>query len=240
MPPFIFRSSAIARSLWVVFVFISHSTLHAAPPLEAVTFFVQPGQTYVPLNEAAKELRWDVQTNKAGQCIKIGDFAVRAGSLRCLNDGTELLNTDDLKKAGAEVEAGKEDGEMTIRRDKQRFTLVTSPKRVEVNLANQQLRAWQGSRLVLETRISSGGCTPAGKFAAGPFRARMHYSSLFDNAPMPWSVQINGHIFIHGFAHVPNYPASHGCIRLPLDGRNPARFFYEWIDNGSPVEVMKR
>lgn len=67
----------------------------------------------------------------------------------------------------------------------------------------------------------------------------MHYSSLYHNAPMPWSVQIYGHVFIHGFTSVPNYPASHGCIRLPLNEGNPARFFYEWIDNGSPVSVVR-
>jgi lipoprotein-anchoring transpeptidase ErfK/SrfK len=38
---------------------------------------------------------------------------------------------------------------------------------------------------------------------------------------------------------VPDYPASHGCIRLPLDGGNPARFFYEWIDRGTPVKVTR-
>jgi lipoprotein-anchoring transpeptidase ErfK/SrfK len=56
---------------------------------------------------------------------------------------------------------------------------------------------------------------------------------------MPWSVQINGHIFIHGFSSVPAYPASHGCIRVPLTGPNPARCFYEWIHRGTPVAVIQ-
>jgi lipoprotein-anchoring transpeptidase ErfK/SrfK len=94
---------------------------------------------------------------------------------------------------------------------------------------------------VLQSRISSGrrDSTPAGEFKAGPYKARMHYSTRYHNAPMPWSVQIRGHVFIHGFTSVPDYPASHGCIRLPLDGGNPARFFYEWIDHGTPVKVAR-
>jgi lipoprotein-anchoring transpeptidase ErfK/SrfK len=52
-------------------------------------------------------------------------------------------------------------------------------------------------------------------------------------------VQIRGHVFIHGFRSVPDFPASHGCIRLPLDRGNPARFFYEWIDRGTPVKVIR-
>jgi hypothetical protein len=44
----------------------------------------------------------------------------------------------------------------------------------------------------------------------------MHYSRRYRNAPMPFSVQVKGHIFIHGFKEVPARPASHGCVRLPL------------------------
>jgi hypothetical protein len=51
-------------------------------------------------------------------------------------------------------------------------------------------------------------------------------------------VQVNGHVFIHGFTSVPGYPASHGCVRVPLTGGNPARFFYEWVDAGTPVEIL--
>ena len=109
----------------------------------------------------------------------------------------------------------------------------------EVDLAEQRLRAWQGERLVMETHVSSGrnGRTPSGNFRAGPYKSRMHYSKLYDNAPMPWSVQVNGNVFIHGFSSVPDYPASHGCIRVPLNEGNPARFFYEWIDVGTPVRI---
>ena len=213
----------------------------AEAPVEAITFALQPGVVYVPLNEAADELHWRVQRNEVGRCIRLHEVAVPAGSLRQLIDGTELICTGDLELAGASIRIRTEDGRMTIAWGFHRFTLIVSPKRAEVSLAKQQLRGWQGSRLVLQTHISSGrdNRTPAGSFTAGPFRQRMHYSSLFHHAPMPWSVEIDGNIFIHGFTSVPNYPASHGCIRVPLDGGNPAKFFYECIDDGSPVHVVK-
>lgn len=111
-------------------------------------------------------------------------------------------------------------------------------KRVEVNLTDQMLRAWEGNRLVLKTNISSGRnrATPTGHFRAG-WKHAQHYSSLYHNAPMPWSVQVSGNIFIHGFTSVPNYPASHGCIRMPLTGKNPAKRFFEWVDPGTPITV---
>lgn len=225
----------------VCLALMSRTQAHAEAPVEAVTFALEPGVLYVPLHEAADQLHWEVQRDETGRCIQLHEFAIPAGSLRQLIDGTELIRTSDLQLAGAGINIREEDGRMTVWRGFYRFTLIVSPKHVEVSLARQQLRGWQGGRLVLETRISSGrnGRTPAGNFTAGPFRARMHHSSLYHNAPMPWSVQIYGHVFIHGFTSVPNYPASHGCIRLPLDGGNPAKFFYEWIDNGSPVRVVR-
>ena len=113
-------------------------------------------------------------------------------------------------------------------------------KHVEVDLANQRLRAYQGARLVLDSHISSGRegrKTPPGDFRAGPLKSPMHRSRLYHNAPMPWSVQVHENIFIHGFQKVPRHPASHGCIRLPLAGANPAKWFYNWIDLGAPISI---
>ena len=224
-----------------VLLLLNPTHAKAETSVEAITFALEPGQIYVPLHEAADQLHWKTQRDKAGRCIRLHDVAVPAGALRQLIDGTELIRTSDLELAGATIRIREEDGRMTIGRGFHRFTLIVSTKRAEVSLARQQLRGWQGGRLVLQTHISSGrnGRTPIGNFIAGPFRQRMHYSKLYHNAPMPWSVQIYGHVFIHGFTSVPNYPASHGCIRVPLDGGNPAKFFYEWIDNGSPVQVLR-
>lgn len=35
------------------------------------------------------------------------------------------------------------------------------------------------------------------------------------------------------------YSASHGCIRVPLNEGNPAKFFYEWVDTGTPESVAR-
>jgi hypothetical protein len=37
---------------------------------------------------------------------------------------------------------------------------------------------------------------------------------------------------IHGYASVPNYPASHGCLRVPIPN---ALSIYRWIDIGDPI-----
>lgn len=223
-----------------VFMLAGPTPAVATPGFDAITFTVEPGQLYLPLAEAALTLHWQSQLNEAGRCIALNGAEVTAGSLRCLTDGTELISSSQLAMAGADV-ASIDQQAVVVTHSRRSFTMTAAPKRVEISLAKQELKAWQGSRLVLRSQISSGrnGRTPAGDFRAGPFRARWHYSSRYRNAPMPWSVQINGHIFIHGFTSVPNYPASHGCIRLPLTGLNPAKFFFEWVDNGTPVSINR-
>lgn len=112
-------------------------------------------------------------------------------------------------------------------------------KRVDIDKTSQTLRAYEGQQLFLVTRVSTGRAgreTPTGTFYAG-VKHRMHYSSLYDNAPMPFSVQVSGNYFIHGYHNVPSYPASHGCIRLPLDGDNPAERFFHWVETGTPIVI---
>jgi len=120
-----------------------------------------------------------------------------------------------------------------------RSSIFRGPKRVEINLTDQKLRPYEGNRLVMRTHNSSGrnGATPTGRFSAGCKDAD-HYSSLYHNAPMPWSVQARGNIFIHGFTSVPDYPASHGCVRVPLTGNNPAKRFFHWVDPGTPIRIQ--
>jgi len=122
---------------------------------------------------------------------------------------------------------------------KTNHSIFGGPKRVEINLTEQKLRAYEGNRLVMQTRISSGRNrgTPTGNFKAGAYKAENHYSSLYHNAHMPWSVQVHGNIFVHGFAEVPDYPASRGCIRVPITGNNPAKRFYNWVETGTPIRI---
>lgn len=217
---------------------IASQWLAASETIDGITFATEPGTLYVPLDEAGHALRWRIDPDRTG--FKLNALQLDARKLRQLVNGTLLVPLDELERAGAVLVSG-EPGRVEVIGRGHRFTAAAGPKRAEVSLAKQQLSAWQGGRQVLQTHISSGrrGSTPAGNFVAGPYKARMHYSKRYHNAPMPWSVQIHGHVFIHGFTSVPDYPASHGCIRVPLGGGNPAKFFYEWVDRGTPIEVTR-
>ncbi len=113
---------------------------------------------------------------------------------------------------------------------------ATGGKRIYINKNNQTLTAYEGDRVVLSSKISSGKSrspTPNGSFQVGVME-RMHRSRLYKNAPMPYSMQFSNHYFIHGFSSVPNYPASHGCVRMPIGN---AQRLFNWATPGTPVTV---
>lgn len=214
----------------------------AANAIEAITFDVEKGQLYVPLEDAVRELEWKVERYSKTVFVGPEKMKFAAAAMRRLLDNTELVSVAELQKAGAELVITAEGGPVTVQHGSLSFDVVKAAKRVEVDLTKQQLSAWEGSRLVLQTHISSGryrNSTPMGEFTAGPYKAEMHFSKKYNHAPMPWSVQLNDHVFIHGFSSVPRYPASHGCIRVPLDKGNPAKFFYEWVAVGTVVRVVR-
>ncbi len=151
---------------------------------------------------------------------------------------TEGRSADRAKRDSSTKERKKSSG-LALFSSSSKGSLLGGPKRVEINLTDQKLRAYQGSRLVFKTNISSGKNrrTPTGNFRAGPYKSETHFSSLYHNAPMPWSVQVSGNVFVHGSSSVPNYPASHGCVRVPITGNNPAKRFFKWVDVGTPISI---
>jgi hypothetical protein len=59
--------------------------------------------------------------------------------------------------------------------------------------------------------------------------------SVFVGAPMPYYLQIAPSYGLHA-GHVPGYPASHGCIRLPARW---AKRFYHAVKVGTPVQIYR-
>ena len=221
---------------------ISASRLEAisTEELDGISFADDPHMLFVPIEEIASSLRLEMQLDQESGQISLNGQLLDAAHLRKLTDGTLLVPLDELQRAGATITWSNDGMQALVASDHTKIAILFANKRVEVDLANQRLRAYQGNRLVLDSSISTGRegkKTPAGEFKAGPVKSRMHRSRLYHNAPMPWSVQVHENIFIHGFRKVPRRPSSHGCIRLPLTGANPAKWFYNWIDLGTPVSI---
>src|SRR5438876_4225656 len=221
---------------------ISASRLEAISieELDGISFADHPLVLFGPIEEIASAHRWEIQMNQESGSVSLNGHLPPAAHVRKLTDGTLLVPLDELEGAGATITWSNDGMQALVASEHTKIAIPFANKRVEVDLANQRLRAYQGARLVLDSSISTGRegkKTPAGEFKAGPVKSRMHRSRLYHNAPMPWSVQVHENIFIHGFRKVPRRPSSYGCIRLPRTGANAAKWFYAWIDLGTPISI---
>jgi lipoprotein-anchoring transpeptidase ErfK/SrfK len=96
--------------------------------------------------------------------------------------------------------------------------LAAAPLDVRVDLSEQRMTVMRDGKVVARWPVSTarrGKVTPTGTFRPQVLK-RTHYSSLYNNAPMPWSIFYSGNYAIHGTNQVKRLgrPASAGCVRL--------------------------
>jgi hypothetical protein len=88
---------------------------------------------------------------------------------------------------------------------------------LNVSIKQQRVSVYDANGLVTEAPVSSGRvgyATPTGVFTILE-KNRIHFSNLYDSAPMPNMQRITwSGVALHAGA-LPGYPASHGCVRLP-------------------------
>ena len=117
--------------------------------------------------------------------------------------------------------------------------------RVEIDLKRQVLLLFKGGQLerVLNTSTGNnkrycvdGQCatavTPGGSFRVGRKIKGLRVSRL---GQLHNPLYFNGGIAIHGSPSVPAYPASHGCVRIPMGS---SLWFHETVPAGTPVYVI--
>jgi lipoprotein-anchoring transpeptidase ErfK/SrfK len=90
--------------------------------------------------------------------------------------------------------------------------------RIIVDLLTQMAYVYRGEKLLGASSMSSaktGHITPYGYWTILEKRP-FYRSKKYDNAPMPFMQRIDDYgIAFHGGVN-PGYPASHGCMRLPM------------------------
>ncbi|MBZ0130969.1 MAG: L,D-transpeptidase [Rhodobacteraceae bacterium] len=92
---------------------------------------------------------------------------------------------------------------------------------VRIDLSEQQMsvavNGWVRHRWPVST-ARRGKITPVGDYKP-QFLSRYHKSSLYNNAPMPYSIFFHGNYAIHGTDQISRLgrPASAGCVRLHPD-----------------------
>jgi peptidoglycan hydrolase-like protein with peptidoglycan-binding domain len=117
--------------------------------------------------------------------------------------------------------------------------------RVEVDLKRQVLFLYKGNAIFRILPISTGSgkrycvdgecakaVTPGGSFRVTRRISGWRTSRL---GKLYNPLYFNGGIAIHGAPSVPGYPASHGCVRIPMYASS---WFPAQVPNGTPVYVV--
>ncbi len=110
------------------------------------------------------------------------------------------------------------------------------PVIISISIEKQKLRIYDANGFYAETPISTGmkgHSTPMGVFSVIQ-KQKLHHSNIYSGAPMPYMQRITwSGIAIHAGV-LPGYPASHGCIRMPMAF---AVKMWNWTKMGARVVV---
>src|SRR6185312_14169327 len=105
-------------------------------------------------------------------------------------------------------------------------------RHVEADLTRQVLAEIEpGGRVHKIYTMSSG--KPSTPTVIGHFLVYMKEPGTNSHGMVESSYFIRGYA-IHGYAEVPTYAASHGCLRVPIPD---AATIYRWVQDGTPVDV---
>ena len=104
-------------------------------------------------------------------------------------------------------------------------------RHVEADLSRQVLALIEGGRVRRIYPTSSG--SPATPTVVGSFRVYLKAFGTNAKGMVHSSYFIRGYA-IHGYWSVPVYPASHGCLRVPLEEALP---IFAWLRYGDRVDV---
>ena len=133
------------------------------------------------------------------------------------------------------------------------YVPTPEPNRTEIDITRGVLTLYEGSQVRLISTISTGSgehycynsprdnptericefaTTPSGRFTYTFFYDGWHKSPL---GQLYNPYYFNKGIAVHGYQEVPPYPASHGCVRIPM---HTAEYFHTLVDNKDAVYVF--
>ena len=104
-------------------------------------------------------------------------------------------------------------------------------RHAEADLTRQLLALIEGGKVRRIYPISSGA--PGTPTVLGSFRVYSKTAGTNAKGMVDSAYFIRGYA-THGYPSVPIYPASHGCLRLPIPD---ARTVFNWMRIGTPVDV---
>src|ERR1700676_4720497 len=115
-------------------------------------------------------------------------------------------------------------------------TKPQGPLLIAISIERQKLKIYDAKGFFAETPISTGmkgHSTPMGVFSIIQ-KHKFHHSNIYSGAPMPYMQRITWSGVAMHAGVLPGYPASHGCIRMPMSF---AVKMWGWTKMGARVVV---
>src|SRR5918997_1161482 len=112
-----------------------------------------------------------------------------------------------------------------------RIRFPTHGRHIEADLSRQVIALVDGGRVRRIYPVSSG--TPGTPTVVGSFKVYSKTPGTNAKGMLDAAYFFGGYA-THGYPSVPVYPASHGCLRVPVPD---ARRLFRWIRVGTPVDV---
>ena len=110
------------------------------------------------------------------------------------------------------------------------------PLIIAISVSKQNVKIYDSNGFFAEAPVSTGMAghsTPMGAFSVIQ-KQKMHHSNIYSGAPMPFMQRITWSGVAMHAGVLPGYPASHGCIRMPMAF---AVKMYGWTRMGARVIV---
>jgi lipoprotein-anchoring transpeptidase ErfK/SrfK len=110
------------------------------------------------------------------------------------------------------------------------------PLVIAISIDRQKVTVYDSNGVFAESPVSTGmkgHPTPMGVFSVIQ-KHKFHHSNIYSNAPMPYMQRITWSGVAMHAGVLPGYPASHGCIRMPMSF---AVKMWNWTKMGARVIV---
>ncbi|WP_167767512.1 L,D-transpeptidase [Bradyrhizobium frederickii] len=127
-------------------------------------------------------------------------------------------------------------GKKAVVAEKEAGTKPQGPLVIVVSIDRQKVTVYDTNGVFAESPVSTGmkgHSTPMGVFSVIQ-KHKFHHSNIYSGAPMPYMQRITWSGVAMHAGVLPGYPASHGCIRMPMSF---AMKMWNWTRMGARVIV---
>ena len=160
------------------------------------------------------------------------------GSLNALldADANKWLYTGKYKRYSVSFAAEKKNIYMQQRLLGRNPGAEKVKREIVVDLSDQRVRMYEDGKEVFSSKVSTGKAghrTPTGEYVIS--NKYKSWTSTIYHSSMPYFQRLSWGAFGFHVGYVPNYPASHGCIRMP---RNSAIELFRRTEMGDFVRIV--